>query len=174
MAASQQHPALAERTSGLAVASLVLSCLGFLMMGPFASVPGVVCGHLARRECRLDPALKGDQLALAGLIVGYLNLALYGVIVVVLVVLLAFGLLFALVVEQPAEQQTPRVAPAPVPQGALRLPQVGYVSAGPPMAMGTWIRVVRSAARACLRAALSRSGSSALTPMAPQASAICA
>jgi hypothetical protein len=58
------------KTSGLAIASLVCSltgCLGF--------IPGIICGHLARRNIRRDPSLKGGGLALAGLIISYLSLA---------------------------------------------------------------------------------------------------
>lgn len=73
-------PAGPQKTSGLAIASLVCSltfCLGF--------IPGIICGHLARRTMRRDPSLKGAGLATAGLIIGYFTLAftifslLYGV-----------------------------------------------------------------------------------------------
>lgn len=61
-----------QKTSGLAIASLVCSlasavtCIGWL--------PGVICGHIARAKIRRDPALKGDGIALAGLVIGYLFL----------------------------------------------------------------------------------------------------
>lgn len=58
-----------QKTSALAIASLVCSltgCLGF--------IPGIICGHLARRNIRRDPALKGGGLATAGLIISYLSL----------------------------------------------------------------------------------------------------
>src|SRR5580704_12739629 len=56
-----------QKTSGLAIASLV-GCLGF--------IPGIICGHLARRNIRRDPSLKGGGLAMAGLIISYLSLAI--------------------------------------------------------------------------------------------------
>jgi hypothetical protein len=62
-------------TSGLAIASLVLSCLTFVLL-PFGCIPGIICGHLARAECRRNPAVSGDGLALAGLIIGYTFLTL--------------------------------------------------------------------------------------------------
>ena len=64
----------AQRTSGLAVASLVCSlsslitCVGWL--------PGIICGHLAKSRIRRNPSLKGSGLATAGLIIGYLILLL--------------------------------------------------------------------------------------------------
>ena len=64
-----------DRTCGLAIASLILSCLT-VVLGPFGCIPGIICGHLARAECRRDRALMGDGLAVAGLIIGYLFLAL--------------------------------------------------------------------------------------------------
>jgi DNA-directed RNA polymerase subunit RPC12/RpoP len=62
----------AQRTSGLAVASLVCSlsslvtCIGWL--------PGIICGHMAKSRIRRNPSLKGNGLATAGLTIGYLFL----------------------------------------------------------------------------------------------------
>ena len=73
--ASPGNPATAvQRTSGLAIASLVCSlsslitCLGWL--------PGIICGHLAMSRIRRNPSLKGSGLATAGLIIGYVILIL--------------------------------------------------------------------------------------------------
>ena len=60
------------RTSGLAIASLVLA----VVLGPFGILPAVVCGHLALRRIERDPSLTGRGLALAGLIAGYSILGL--------------------------------------------------------------------------------------------------
>ena len=63
-------PSGGQKTSGLAIASLICSltfCLGF--------IPGIICGHLARRNMRRDPSLKGAGLATAGLIISYFTLA---------------------------------------------------------------------------------------------------
>lgn len=75
-----QQPA--PHTSGLAIASLVLSCLGISCVP--CSVLGIVCGHLARSQIRKDPNFTGGGIALAGLIVGY------GFLVFVVVAMLAF------------------------------------------------------------------------------------
>jgi len=68
-------------TDGFAIASLVLSILS-IFLGPLGCVPGIICGHIARARIRRNPNLGGDGLALAGLIVGYLFLALIVVMVV--------------------------------------------------------------------------------------------
>jgi hypothetical protein len=60
-------PGGGQKTSGLAIASLVCSLVFFPV--------GIICGHLARRDIRRDPSLKGGGLASAGLIIGYFNLA---------------------------------------------------------------------------------------------------
>lgn len=82
------HPEMSSvrRTSGLAIASLVLSCLS-VALGPFGFFPGIICGHLARSECRRDPNVDGDGLAVAGLIVGYLFLVISFVVCLVFAVL---------------------------------------------------------------------------------------
>ena len=60
------------QTSGKAVASLILSLLPCLAFG----IAAVVFGHISRSEIRRSAGrLKGDGLALAGLIIGYLQIA---------------------------------------------------------------------------------------------------
>jgi hypothetical protein len=64
---------------GLAIASLVTSCLS-LFIGPPGCIAGVICGHLARRQMRQQPRLGGANVALAGLIVGYVFLVVYAIV----------------------------------------------------------------------------------------------
>jgi hypothetical protein len=71
-----------KRTFGLAIASLVLSCLS-IILGPFGCLPGIVCGHLARRGIRKSGGRGGEGIALAGLIIGYVFLILLILIVTV-------------------------------------------------------------------------------------------
>ena len=67
------------RRSRLAMLSLVLSSL--FLLGPFAAIPAVVTGHLARRAIKKNQGLRGLDLAGAGLFAGY------GVIVLWLAIL---------------------------------------------------------------------------------------
>jgi len=71
-AASHQSPTPPTRTSGLAIASLVLSLVGCFGI---TAIAGVVCGHLARKRIRNDPSQTGAGIALAGIILGYVFLA---------------------------------------------------------------------------------------------------
>ena len=64
--------------SGLAIASLVLSCLAVIPIpGPLGAVLGIVFGYSARWQIRKHPRISGDGVVLAGLIVGYTFLVLY-------------------------------------------------------------------------------------------------
>ena len=66
-----------RQTSALAVISLVSGILGVFPVPFLASVVAVVTGHLARAEIRREPArYDGDGLAVAGLVLGYLMIAL--------------------------------------------------------------------------------------------------
>ncbi|KAA2285505.1 DUF4190 domain-containing protein [Arenimonas fontis] len=82
-------------TSGLAVTSLVAGILGWIMLPVLASLVAVVTGHMARSEIRrANGAIEGDGMALAGLILGWINLGL--VVAVILFFVLFLGGLAAL------------------------------------------------------------------------------
>ena len=65
----------APRTNGLAVTSLVASILAF-------SLIGVICGHIALRQIR-ERGEAGENIAIAGLVLGYLELT--GIVILVVV-----------------------------------------------------------------------------------------
>ena len=62
----------AQKTSGLAIASLVCSVLSIVTCVGW--LPGIICGHLAKSRIRRNSSLKGSGLATAGLFIGYLML----------------------------------------------------------------------------------------------------
>jgi hypothetical protein len=69
------------KNSGLAISSLVLGIIGLVLLlvciGPLFAIPAVICGHMAySRIKRSGGALVGQGIALAGLITGYLSIAL--------------------------------------------------------------------------------------------------
>ena len=72
-----------QRTNSLAVVTLVLGLLGF------AVVP-VVTGHLALRQIR-ERGEGGTALAVIGLVLGYLAVAGYALLLVVVVVAAVVG-----------------------------------------------------------------------------------
>jgi Domain of unknown function (DUF4190) len=60
---------VSQPTNGLAIASLIVSILGF---GPV----GAIMGHIARRQIK-ERNEQGDGLALAGIIVGWVTTAIW-------------------------------------------------------------------------------------------------
>ena len=73
--------AVQPKTSGLATGSLVLGILGLVLLllciGPLFAIPAVICGHIAySRIKRSQGVLAGEGMALAGLIMGYINIGL--------------------------------------------------------------------------------------------------
>ncbi|WP_031339431.1 DUF4190 domain-containing protein [Xanthomonas maliensis] len=66
-----------RQTSALAVASLITGILGWTLVPVLGSICAIVTGHLARSEIRRNPhGLEGDGLAVTGLILGWLSLAM--------------------------------------------------------------------------------------------------
>jgi len=67
---------VAPSTNGLAIASLVVSIGGLLLLGIVGSILGIIFGHAAQSQIKraIIPE-NGWSLATAGLIVGYIGLA---------------------------------------------------------------------------------------------------
>jgi hypothetical protein len=65
-------PASPPRTDGLATTSFVLGLLAlFCVLGPFAGIPAIICGHIAGRRVTVSGGtISGRGLALAGFILG--------------------------------------------------------------------------------------------------------
>jgi hypothetical protein len=82
----------ASSTSTLAIVSLVFGILSWCVLPFVGAIVAIVCGHLARSEIRrvpMDASMDGDGMAIAGLVLGYVQLVLG-----ILAVLLIFGVLF--------------------------------------------------------------------------------
>lgn len=73
----QYEYAAPQRTSGMAVTSLVLGILSVLGLAAFFLPPllAVIFGHVAVGSCGKDPSLGGKGMAIAGLVMGWLGLA---------------------------------------------------------------------------------------------------
>lgn len=76
-----------KKTAGIAITSLMLGILGLLTvwlcgLGALFAIPAVICGHIGYSRVRKSGGvLAGGGLALAGLITGYLSIALLVVII---------------------------------------------------------------------------------------------
>ena len=78
----------AQRTNGYAIASLILGIAGFFVFPIVPSILAVVFGQKAREELRRDPAVGGEGLATAGIVLGWVGIALVGIGLVFLLLLL--------------------------------------------------------------------------------------
>ncbi|HLP76020.1 MAG TPA: DUF4190 domain-containing protein [Candidatus Paceibacterota bacterium] len=66
-----------SQTSGLAIWSLVLGILSLCCFTVFSGIPGVICGHTALSRIKRSGGMLGGQgLAIAGLVTGYMGIAL--------------------------------------------------------------------------------------------------
>lgn len=100
----------APSTNGLAIASLVFG-IGSWFVCPFVGgVVAVILGHVARGQIRRTGE-AGGGLAMAGLILGYVHLAIAIVVAIIWVVLVAG--LFAAAVSNISSTPTP--VPSPLP-----------------------------------------------------------
>ena len=78
-------PNIPEASKAQAVVCLVLAILSFACLGPFTSIPAVILGHLLLSKIRkgLMPA-SARGLAVAGLVIGYINLAIMALFMLVM------------------------------------------------------------------------------------------
>jgi hypothetical protein len=76
-----------QRTSGYAVASLVLGIAGFFVIPLIPSILAVIFGQKAKDEIRTKPGITGDGLATAGVVLGWVGIAIsaFGLLLLVLV-----------------------------------------------------------------------------------------
>jgi mannose/fructose/N-acetylgalactosamine-specific phosphotransferase system component IIC len=86
--------AATTETSPKAIVSVVLAVLGFLVFPLIPSIAAVIVGQHARREIAADPRLRGDGLAQAGVILGWVGIAI-GIVVAMLFVFV-IGSFFAI------------------------------------------------------------------------------
>jgi hypothetical protein len=81
----------ARRTNSMAIVSLVAGIAAFVLVPLVAGVVAVITGHVARGQIRRTGE-DGNGLALAGLILGYLNLALAVLAILFVVILVIIGI----------------------------------------------------------------------------------
>jgi hypothetical protein len=85
-----------KQTSSLAIISLVSGLLGWTLVPWLGSLVAIVTGHMARAEIRRNPeTMEGDGMAVAGLVLGWLMVAL--TVIGILLVVLFFGGILAFI-----------------------------------------------------------------------------
>lgn len=89
-------PPPSERTtSSLAIASLAVGVASYLIMPFLGAIAAVVLGYAAKDEIRKNPQrLKGEDLATAGLVLGWVQLGLIALGIILFIILALVGLSF--------------------------------------------------------------------------------
>ncbi len=78
-------PPQLAKTNSLAITSLICGIAQF-MFGPLATIPAVVCGHMARHQIRRTGE-QGAGMALAGLILGWIGVGFTALVVIAAILL---------------------------------------------------------------------------------------
>jgi hypothetical protein len=86
------QPPIDRPTNTLAVVSLVFGIASWCVFPMLGAIVAIVCGHMARNEIRLaaHPS-EGDGFAIAGLVLGYAQLAFAVLGTLIVLGLIAFG-----------------------------------------------------------------------------------
>jgi hypothetical protein len=97
------NPVPARHTNNLAVISLVVAILSFVahivpfVGGAAMAIVAVITGHMARKQIS-QTGETGHGLATAGMIIGYIHLAILAIVlvigIIVVILLLVFGIAF--------------------------------------------------------------------------------
>jgi hypothetical protein len=72
----QKPSSVPPQTESLAIASLVLSLLGWVGLVFLAWIPAIICGHIARFKLANTANLRGRGMAIAGLSVAYTGMSI--------------------------------------------------------------------------------------------------
>jgi hypothetical protein len=84
----------ARQTCSTATVSLIFGILSWFALPIIGAIVAIISGHMARAEIRRSQgALDGDGLAVGGLILGYVHIALFLFIIMVIFMFLG-GLAF--------------------------------------------------------------------------------
>lgn len=83
----------AAPTNTLAVMSLVFGIMAWCVLPFVGAIVAIICGHLARGEIRNshpEQRQEGDGMAVAGLVLGYVQLA-FGILAMLLLIAVLFA-----------------------------------------------------------------------------------
>jgi hypothetical protein len=91
-AAAATYAAL--RTDGMAIAALILGIAGLVVFPLIPAIAAIIVGTRSKERIALDPALQGDGLAQAGVILGWVGVVLAAAAVVFFII--AAAVLFSI------------------------------------------------------------------------------
>jgi hypothetical protein len=86
-------PPTGPRTSTMAIISLIGGIAGWTVLPFLGSIAAIICGHIAKSEIKKSAGtIGGNGMATAGLILGYLSIALGLCLICVFVILPIVGI----------------------------------------------------------------------------------
>lgn len=87
----QQPQFIQPKQSDLAVASMVTGILSWIFIPVLGALAAIITGHLAKKEIRESGGrLTGNGMAIAGLILGYVQLGFFVLAIIATILLLIF------------------------------------------------------------------------------------
>jgi hypothetical protein len=87
------QPPVYKPTNTLAVVSLAFGIASWCVLPVLGSIVAIICGHAARGEIRRAAGtIEGDGFAIAGLVLGYIQLALAVLGALIFIGLMIFGI----------------------------------------------------------------------------------
>jgi type II secretory pathway pseudopilin PulG len=116
-----------QETEGKAVGSLILGILAIFPLGLLAGIPAVVLGHLAKANIRKGLGrLKGDGMATAGLIMGYISLAAIPLVLIIAAIAIPSFMRARIAANESGAAATVRTLNTSVISYSLTYPTAGY------------------------------------------------
>ena len=114
----------AGQTSSMAIASLICGILAFLTP---AAIAAIIMGHISRSEIRKSAGrLKGSGMALAGLILGYLGIAIIPLFLIIAAIAIPNLIRSRMVANEFSAMATVRVINTAEVTFASRNPDIGF------------------------------------------------
>jgi hypothetical protein len=114
-------------TDGKAVGSLILGILAIFPFGLLAGIPAVVLGHMSKSSiARSRGRLKGEGMATAGLVMGYVSVAIIPLIVILAAIAIPNLLRARMAANESAAASTVRTVNTAQLAYATKYPAKGY------------------------------------------------
>jgi type IV pilus assembly protein PilA len=116
-----------QETDGKAVGSLILGILAMFPFGLLTGIPAIILGHLSRKSIRESLGrLRGDGMALAGLIMGYISIAAIPVVLIIAAIAIPSLLRARMLANDSAAASTVRTINTAEATYSTMFPTVGY------------------------------------------------
>jgi type IV pilus assembly protein PilA len=127
-----------QETEGKAVGSLILGILAMFPFGFLTGIPAIILGHLSRKSIRESLGrLRGEGMALAGLIMGYISIAFIPVVLIMAAIAIPGLLRSRILANESAAARTVGTFSTAQALYANKYPSVGYARDLATLGMGS-------------------------------------